>query len=185
MPTVVMEYRDLTDLIGKEYTIQELEEALFLTKCEVENIEGGEITIEVNSDRPDMLSTEGIARNLKGFLGLEIGAPKYRLRNGKVRLSVLPSVSKVRPYIVCGVVRDLNLNDEIIRQIMQLQEKLHLTYCRNRRKGSIGIYDLDKIEPEIIYEAVGPKDIEFIPLEGTKRMSIEEIADNTAKGREY
>jgi phenylalanyl-tRNA synthetase beta chain len=185
MPTVVMDYRDLIQLIGREYTIQELEEALFLTKCEVEKIEGGEITIEVNSDRPDMLSTEGIARNLRGFLGLEIGTPKYRLRKGKVRLSVLPSVSRVRPYIVCGVVRDLNLTDEIIRQIMQLQEKLHLTHCRNRRKGSIGIYDLDKIEPEIIYEAVGPKDIEFIPLEETRRMSIEEIADNTAKGREY
>ncbi len=185
MPTVVMGYTDLIDLVGKEITIQELEEALFLTKCEVESIGDGEITVEVNSDRPDMLSTEGIARNLRGFLRLEMGAAKYRLRKGKVRVSVLPSVSRVRPYIVCGVVKDLNLTDEIIRQIMQLQEKLHLTHCRNRRKGSIGIYDLDKIESDIIYEAVKPKDIEFIPLEGTMSMSAEEIADNTAKGREY
>lgn len=185
MPTVVMDYTDLIELVGKEITIQELEDALFLTKCEVESIRDGEITVEVNSDRPDMLSTEGIARNLRGFLRLEMGAAKYRLREGKVQVSVLPSVSRVRPYIVCGVVKDLDLTDEIIRQIMQLQEKLHLTHCRNRRKGSIGIYDLDKIESDIIYEAVRPKDIEFIPLEGTTSMSAEEIVDNTAKGREY
>jgi len=185
MPTVVMSQRDLTDLIGKEMPIQELEEALFLTKCEVENIQGGEITVEVNSDRPDMLSVEGIARTLRGFLGLEVGAPKYDLREGRVRVSVLPSVSGIRPYIVCGVVRDLKLTDEVIRQVMQLQEKLHLTYCRNRRKGSIGIYDLEKINLNLIYEALRPEEIEFIPLEEEEEMSAEEILEETSKGREY
>ncbi len=185
MPTVVMDYNDLTDLLGKEMPMQELEAALFLTKCEVESIEDEEITIEVNSDRPDMLSTEGIARSLKGFLGLELGAPKYELHEGEVRVTVLPSVSGVRPYIVCGVVRDVNLTDEIVRQMMQLQEKLHLTHCRNRRRGSIGVYDLDKIRADLVYEARRPEDIEFIPLEETTRMTAQEILEKTEKGREY
>lgn len=185
MPTVVMSHKDLIDLIGREMSIQELEEALFLTKCEVESIQEGEITVEVNADRPDMLSTEGIARNLKGFLGIETTAPKYQLQEGEVGVSVLPSVSGVRPYIVCGIVRDLNLTDEIIRQVMQLQEKLHLTHCRNRRKGSIGIYDLEKFGTKVIYEAARPEDIEFIPLEESTIMTAEEILEKSPKGGEY
>ncbi len=185
MPTVVMDYRDLSKLLGKEFPIQELEEALFLTKCEVESIQGDEITVEVNSDRPDMLSTEGIARNLKGFLGLETGLPRYRLGGSKAKISVQPSVAEIRPYIVSGIVKDLNLSDEVIRQAMQLQEKLHMTYCRNRRKGSIGIYNLESIEPNLIYEGARPEEIKFIPLDENKRMSAEEILEKTQKGRDY
>ena len=185
MPTVVMDYRDLSNLLGKEVPMQELEEALFLTKCEVENMQEGEITVEVNSDRPDMLSTEGIARSLKGFLGLETGLPRYQLREGKVRISVQPSVAGIRPYIVSGIVKDLNLTDEVIRQLMQLQEKLHMTHCRNRRKGSIGIYNLESIKPNLIYEALRPREIEFTPLEENVRMSGEEILEKTPKGRDY
>jgi len=185
MPTVVIDHDDLIDLMGEDIPIQELEEALFLTKCEVKSIEEGEITVEVTSDRPDMLSTEGIARTLEGFLGIEKGMPKYLLQKGSVNVSVLPSVSKIRPYIVCGVLRELTLTDEIIRQVMQLQEKLHITHCRNRRKGSIGIYDLEKVESNIIYEAAEPEDINFIPLEERESMSAEEILQDIPKGRVY
>lgn len=185
MPTVVMNYMDLSNLLGKEIPIHELEEALFLTKCEVENIQNGEITVEVNPDRPDMLSTEGVARNLKGFLGLETGMPKYQLRESKTKISVQPSVSNIRPYIVGGIVKDLNLSDEVIRQVMQLQEKLHMTHCRNRRKGSIGIYNLESIGLNLVYEALKPEEIEFTPLEENVRMSAEEILEKTPKGRDY
>ncbi len=185
MPTVAINHKDLTDLLGREMSLQELEEALFLTKCEVESVQEGEITVEVNSDRPDMLSTEGIARSLKGFLGIETAAPRYQLQEGEVEVTVLPSVSEVRPYIVCGIVRDIDLTDETIRQVMQLQEKLHLTHCRNRRKGSIGIYDLETFGKNVIYEAPRPREIEFVPLEESTRMTAEEILEKTPKGREF
>src|SRR4030065_2539663 len=69
--------------------------------------------------------------------------------------------------------------------MMQLQEKLHETYCRNRRKASIGIYDLDRVSPNIIYEAVSPGKISFVPLDANEKMSGTEILERTDKGIRY
>ncbi len=146
---------------------------------------GGEITLEVNADRPDMLSVEGISRALKGFLGLERGYPSFNRRKGRIVVKVDRSVKDVRPYIACAVICNLELSDESLRQMLQLQEKLHETMCRRRRKGSIGIYDLDKVEPPMSYRAFSPEKIRFTPLEETRSMTAPEILRETAKGREY
>jgi len=68
---------------------------------------------------------------------IKTGPQKIMAKRGPVNVKVLASAEKVRPFIACSVLRGIKLSDEIVRQMMQLQEKLHETYCRNRRKASI------------------------------------------------
>ncbi|RLF10648.1 MAG: hypothetical protein DRJ69_02865 [Thermoprotei archaeon] len=130
----------------------------------MEQVEGDELSIEVNADRPDMLSAEGMARALRLFMGLE-RPRKYEAVDGDVEVRVDPSVQGVRPYILCAVVRDVKLSEEAVRQLMMLQEKLHLTYCRGRAKVSIGLHDLDAVSHDITYAALPPSRIRFTPLD--------------------
>jgi phenylalanyl-tRNA synthetase beta chain len=151
-------------------------------ECEAD---GSQLKLEVPHNRPDLLSVEGIARALKGFLGIETGLPRYRMRKPKVSVRVDRSTKKVRPYIACGVVRNVQMSDEAVASLMQIQEKLHIIYCRKRRKASIGVYDLDRLRPPIQYTTVHPEQIRFVPLEFSEMMTPAEILKRHPKGLEY
>ena len=148
---------------------------------EFEGIEDDEITVEVAHDRADLYSAEGIGRALRFFLGIEKPS-KYevKLANTYIDVSEAP---KYRPYAYMVIVRNVSLDDESIRQLFQLQEKLHLSHCGDRSLVSIGLYDLDKLKAPFKYASV--PNYEFIPLEETRRMSIPEILRETEKGRKY
>ncbi len=176
---------DLLNLIGRKLTLQELEDNLFLLKCELERVEDDIATIEINPDRTDMLSTEGIARALRGFLELETGAPKYRVRPSKWQAIVDSSVSKIRPYLACGIVRGATLTSELVAEFMQFQERLTSTFGRNRKRTSIGLYTLDLIKPPVYYRAQPPDTIQFVPLESSEVMSAKQILRSHPKGQEF
>ncbi|MEM2057566.1 MAG: phenylalanine--tRNA ligase subunit beta, partial [Thermoproteota archaeon] len=149
MPTINIDMKDLKRLIGLNLDENTIYDTLSALKCEPEQIVGDKITLEVTSDRPDFFSCEGIARGIRLYYdgsGLKV---KYYQGSRPVNIKVDPSVAEVRPYIVSAVLRDLSLDEEALVQMMQLQEKLHTTYCSNRKKGSIGIYDMDKICPPL------------------------------------
>ena len=185
MPTIKVLYTDLCNLIGKKIPKEELEELILLNKCEVEGWDEDEMEIEVTSDRIDLLATEGLARTLKGFLEIEMGPPKYKVEKSGIQLKVDPIVEKVRPFVVGGIIEDVELSDAGVAQIMQCQEKLHMTHSRNRKKASIGLHDLDKIKPPITYTARRPDDIYFMPLHEIKAMDGNEIMRKVEKGVEY
>jgi len=185
MPTLQIGYRDLCRLVRREFPLDTLEEKLFLMKCEVESVSGDDLFLEVTSDRPDLLCTEGIARELRGLIGVETGLAKYQVAKGDLRIRVDRSIKNIRSYIAGAVVRGLELTDDSVRQIMQLQEKLHLTYCRNRSKVSIGIHDADNVTHKLAYAGVEPDKIRFTPLDGDREMNGYEILESTPKGKEY
>ncbi|MCD6196765.1 MAG: phenylalanine--tRNA ligase subunit beta [Staphylothermus sp.] len=181
MPVIKITKWDLERLLGKVLSIDEILDYLPRIKCEVDSIsEEGEIEYEATHDRPDLYSVEGVARSLRSFLGL--GENKYQLVDEGLKAynTGVPG----RPYIALAVVRDLDLDDEAVKQMMQLQEKLHMTYCRRRRKASIGVYDLDKIKPPLYYELADP-DTKFTPLDESREMTLKEILTNTVRGKEY
>jgi len=185
MPTVSFSHRDLISLLGRYLSKDSLSGFLSAIKCEVESFEGDNVIVEVSSDRPDLLSVEGIARALRGFLGIRPGLERYKLKNATASVRVTTSLKGIRPYIACGLVCGLRLTDEAIRQLVQLQEKLHLTHCRRRRKASIGIHDFDKVKPPFTYSAEPPSKIRFTPLGEIREMRGDEVLDTTEKGREY
>ncbi len=186
MPTITVNLNDLNSLLGRRLALEEFREIVFPLKCgQVESVIGSEITLEVSHDRPDLFSVEGIARELKGILGIEVGLPRYELRESGFRVFIDQSVLPIRPFISCAIVRGIEMNEEAIVQAMQLQEKLHLAHGRRRRKVSIGIHDIREISEEIHYCAKRPDEIRFVPLGEDREMDGGEILELTPKGREY
>jgi len=183
MPVVEVNIRDLEKLVGRSLDLGEIEYYLPALKCEIETIEDEIVEYEATHDRPDLFSVEGLARALKGLLEIETGLRKFDTTDKGFKL--LSNGPDYRPYVLGAVVRNVSLDEEAVRQLMGLQERLHTTYCRNRRRVSIGLYDLDTIKPPIEYKAVDPTSISFIPLEETEEMNLLEILEKTEKGRAY
>jgi len=78
MPVTTIKKKRLLKLLGKDIGDEELVELLSNIKVEAEILDEENMQIEVTPDRLDLLISEGIARELKGVLGLEKGFPKYR-----------------------------------------------------------------------------------------------------------
>ncbi len=147
------------------------------------------IRISLLPVRPDMFDAAGLARALRGYLGIETGLPVYRLEPSRFKVTVQPGLESIRPHIVAGVVRGLVMDDETVKTVMKMQENLHWALGRNRRRASIGVYDLDTVEPDFEYSAVAPDGVKFVPLfgmpDGMRAATPEEILDRHPKGVGY
>jgi phenylalanyl-tRNA synthetase beta chain len=153
----------------------------------VESLTNEEIEIQVLPNRPDLLSMQGFLRTVKAFIGKDVGLKKYKVnppeKNYKVTIS--KSTKDIRPYTACAIVKNLQFDDVKIKEIIDIQEKLHITLGRNRKKLAIGIYPLEKITLPIKFEARKPEDIKFIPLEMPQEMNGLQILQRHPTGREY
>ncbi len=173
----------LVEYLGKRVTLRELEKLLRLLKVEIDEVKGDLLKLEViDTNRPELLSTEGIARELRRFLGKPLR--KYKVKNFPVRVIVDRSLSKIRPYIACSILRGLRLNEELIESLILLQERLDLTIGRKRKKTSIGLYDFNKLKPPLYYTTASP-DLRFVPLGFKEELSLKEILEKHPKGVEY
>jgi phenylalanyl-tRNA synthetase beta chain len=122
---------------------------------------------------------------LRGYQGLEVGIRKYRAKSVAVQIAVDRELADIRPFICCSVIRNLKINDAIIRELVQLQDKLDQSYGRSRRRSSIGLYDFDLITPPLRYGVADPDELKFIPLEWTEPLTLREILERHPKGIEY
>lgn len=175
----------LMKLIGKKLTIKKLEDTLFLLKAEVEKVEGNEIEIEINPDRQDMLSAEGIARAVRAFLGLQKGLPNYPVKKSGKTVVVSRGLERIRKYIACGIVKGVDIDEDLLIQYMQLQESLTTTHGRNRRKASIGLYVHDDLKYPIRYSPEKPEKIVFAPLGYEEEMDGPTIVEKHEKGIDF
>ena len=187
MPAISASYTDLISLIGKKVSREEVTEALLRLGAELKDIdEKEEAAIDVLANRPDMFSIEGIARAVKPFLDdKSSGMVSYFAEKSDIVLDVHESVTSVRPYIAGAAVRNVTMDDYLIKSLMDIQEKLHLTIGRRRRKVSIGVHDSRDIAPPFVYKAVEPKSARFVPLGMETEMDLNEILDKHEKGIEY
>ncbi len=166
---------------------KEIEEKISLFGTPLESLTQEEIELEIFPNRPDLLSMQNYIRAFKAFLGKSPGLKRYKLfppeKNYKVK--ILPSVRKIRPFTACAIAKNLSLTDKKIKEIIDIQEKLHSTLGRNRKKIAIGIYPLEKIKLPIRYEALPPDKIKFTPLESEKEMTALQILQKHPTGKEY
>lgn len=165
----------------------EIIEKISLLGTPLERADENEIEIEVFPNRPDLISLEGFIRALKSFLGKESGLKRYKLNKPEkdYKVKVEKPVKDIRPYTVCAIAKNLSLDDAKIKSLIDLQEKLHTTLGRERKKVAIGIYPLEKIKLPITYTALKPGEIKFTPLESEKEMNALQILKNHAAGRKY
>lgn len=181
MAQLQVELAELQELVKVEK--KEAVDTLTMLGFPTEELEGGRLNVEVTPNRPDALSVEGVARVLRCY---KTGKPaKYNVGKSKVSVSVDKSVGGVRPCFGGAVARNVKMTDSLLRSIMQVQEKLHETLGRKRRKVAIGIHDLGEVTPPFKYFACGRKDISFVPLEKSSRMTPEEILKFHPKGVDY
>src|SRR3989344_2203073 len=187
MPSLESSKKDLEFLAKKKFAgKEELEEALEFAKCELDAIEGDKLTIGVSdTNRPDLLSTEGIAREIRSHYTKDIGVPKYKIKKSNVSLIVDKSVAGIRPCIAAAIVKKVKVTEEFLVQMIQLQEKVCLTFGRKRKEAAIGLYDWKKLKAPIHYKAFKPREKKFIPLEYKVEMDLEEILLEHPKGKEY
>lgn len=166
---------------------EEMQQKIALFGTTVEGITTNEIELDITPDRPDLISYQGFKRSFQGYLGKKIGLTKYTLNEAEkdFEVKVESSVKDIRPYTACAIIKGLKLNDERIKEIIEMQEKLHSTMGRKRKKLAIGIYPLEKIKLPIRYRALEPDKIRFHPLESSKEMSGLEILQKHPTGKGY
>lgn len=183
MPTVTFDFNDLIQLIGKidkERLIRVIENI----GGDIGNIYGNSMDVEFLPNRPDLYSAEGVARAVRTFL-TGSGGCKYNVKKSDITLKVEKNVKNIRPFIVGGLVKNVKLGDNAILSLMSLQEKLHITLGRNRRKVSIGVHDFNRVKPPFVYKGAKPKSIRFVPLAKTEEMDLDEILEKHEKGTAY
>jgi len=171
--------------IGK--ITQELEQKIALFGTPVENVNDDEIEVDVTPNRPDLLSYQGFKRSFLSFIGKTSGLKNFKIESPLKDYKVIidSSVKDVRPYTVCAIVKGINFTDENIKEVIDIQEKLHTTVGRRRKKLAIGVYPLEKITLPITFKALEPDKIKFIPLESDRVMNGLEILQRHPTGRDY
>lgn len=192
MPTVSIPRDRLFDLVEKKFTEEEFDELCFEFGLELDDVteeaEGITYKVEVPANRYDLLCVEGLAQALRVFLGSE-AAPQYTLSDSPTAaITVKEEVSEVRPYVVCAILRDLQMDDEIYESLIDLQDKLHHNICRRRTLVAIGTHDLDTVEGPFTYEAIAPEDMSFVPLREGREYDgnqLMELYESHAKLKQY
>jgi phenylalanyl-tRNA synthetase beta chain len=193
MVTIEVSIEDISKLMGfkKPLPIDELDEMVSYAISEVDSLPEGpdenghtKVSIDVKtSNRPDLWSAEGIARVVRGRYDRP-GLPPLDAPKSGFEITVDAGVNKIRPYIGAAIVRGLELSDFLIKQIIQMQDKLDFSFGRKRKRTSIGIYNLNMINSPIKYTTVDRK-FKFQPLQFEEEITVDQIFEQHPKGIEY
>jgi len=185
MALITLNKKQFEKEIGK--LDEEMQNKIAMFGTPLEEVGEEELQIEIFPNRPDLLSYQGFKRGFLGFLGRKTGLKIYTVSKPEKNYLVIidSSVKEIRPYTTCAIVKNLNLNEQKLKELIEMQEKLHMTIGRKRKKLAIGIYPLEKIKLPITYTALEPDKIKFIPLESEKEMSGLEILQKHPTGKEY
>jgi phenylalanyl-tRNA synthetase beta chain len=166
---------------------EKMQNKIAMFGAQLEKFDDNEIEVEIFANRPDLLSYHGFKRAFLSYLGKQTGLREYKVNKPEKNYTVTidSSLKEIRPYTACAIIKGLKFNDDKIKEMIDMQEKLHLTMGRRRKKLAIGIYPLEKIKLPITFKALEPDKIKFIPLESDKEMTGLQILQKHPKGREY
>lgn len=185
MPVITLYKERFSKFMSRKITVEDMIKQLPWLGFDLEEISEDYVKVEYNPNRIDLCSYAGVARALKGFMGLEKGLPKYFAKEPEATLIIDKAVVDVRPFMLAAVVRDMRLDEDSVVELMEIQEDLHWGIGRDRKKASIGVHNLDAVEPPFTFTAVAPTSVKFVPLGKTEKMNLEEILEKHEKGIGY
>ena len=190
MPTIDIKKKDLDSLIGKKLSISVLEKQLMLAKAELKEFNAGTDDLKVelsDSNRPDLWSAEGVARQIRiALAGEPLDYPFYKHgRKATREIRVAAGMKSVRPYIAACTASGIRMNDDVLAQMIQSQDKLADIFGRKRSTVSIGIYELDRIVFPVDYKLAEPSSVSFTPLGMEAKLTLAEILERHPKGIEF
>ena len=182
MPNIIYKKSELKKMIGNKISDKELLEIITLVKPNIENIKEDNILIEHTADRPDLFGIEGFSRAIKNYLGYTKGLKKYSTR--KPKFSIKINKVPIRPYVSCVIIRNIKMNEDFLKNVINIQEILNNSLGRKRTIAAIGIHDLDKIIGKISYAGV-LRNEKMLPLEYSDEIELKNILNNIEKGKEF
>jgi len=185
MAVVAIDKKDLLAFVGKALDDGELARLVTDLGMPVEKITESEVQVDITPNRPDMFSAEGLGRAISSLAGIKTGLRNYSATDSGVSVSVERSVKKVRPYIAAAIARNVKMDDALVKSLVALQEKLHDTLGRRRRKVAIGFTDFNKLKPPFTYKAVKPDESPFIPLGQSEPWTPARILKELKQGQDY
>ena len=200
MPKIEVNEKLFFNLLGTKYDYDTLERKLVCGKAELDekpdmNQSADErvIKIELNdTNRPDLWSTGGVARQLRMHNGGKHSDYSHFLsRKGDIKdcgeriAYVEPDVKDVRPYMVSFVISGKAIDDPMVKDIIQTQEKLCWNFGRKRKTISMGVYRVGDIKWPVHYTAVDPDKTSFVPLACTEPMTCRQILTDHPKGKDF
>jgi len=185
MPVITLQKDRFSRFIGRQITVEQMVEWLPWVGFDIEEIGSDYVKVEFNPNRIDLCSYAGAARAFKGLMGWETGLPKYNINDGKTLLKINKAVSKIRPYMLAAVVRNIQFDEDSIVDLMDMQEDLHWGIGRNRKKASIGVHSLDVVEQPFTFTAVEPDRARFVALDSTEEMTLKEILEKHPKSMAF
>ncbi len=187
MPTIQCSFTDLKDLYGKKCSLDELRQWLPAAKAELEHYDEKTDTLTIklgDTNQPYLWSVEGITRFLRHYQGNERGIPRIKMMKTKNIISVDPKLHSIRPVIAAFIAKGKPFTNYLLKQFIQMQEKIADGFGRRRQKVAIGMYPSSKISFPLRYYAADPEKTSFVPLDGTKE-NLRRILAYHPKGKEY
>lgn len=200
MPKIDVNEKLFFQLLGKRMDYAQLEETLTCAKAELDEKpdeslpeEERVIKIELNdTNRPDLWSTAGLARQLRTNLGGKnpdyrslMSSPEKPAEHGNRVVMVDPGLKDIRPFMTAFVISGKPIDEPMLLDIIQTQEKLCWNFGRKRRSISMGVYRSAKITWPVHYSAVDPDTTSFVPLACEEKMTCRQILSEHPKGKEY
>ncbi|MCF7953531.1 MAG: phenylalanine--tRNA ligase subunit beta [Spirochaetales bacterium] len=194
MPKIEAAADSFFEFLGKSYSEEELETVFPVAKAELDGWDRDEgiIKIELNdTNRPDLWSTAGLARQLRTYKGGD--APLYdffsnaeeTFDSDKRVVQVHENIQKTRPYIVGFSIAGKPVDEATLKDLIQTQEKLCWNFGRKRKSIAMGVYRSDLIEFPVQYFGADPDAYRFVPLQMEEELSLREIIEKHPKGREF
>ena len=194
MPKIEIQEELLYRFLGKSLGANELRELLTVAKAELDEriSDEGLLKIELNdTNRPDLWSTAGLARQLKVYSEGDFTDYPFFSRRGESKetedriIRVDPGLEETRPYIAAFLAVGVPVDDALLKDLIQSQEKLCWNYGRKRAIIAMGIYRGDRIKYPVHYRAADPDTTAFIPLELDVELTLRQILTDHPKGIEF
>ena len=200
MPKIEVNENLFFNLLGKKYDFDTLEKKLTFAKAELDekpDMSQPEnervIKIELNdTNRPDLWSTGGVTRQLRIHEGAKrSNYSSFLSKKDSVKdcadrvITVDPEMKNIRPYMVSFVISGKPIDDPMLKDIIQTQEKLCWNFGRKRRSISMGVYRMADINWPCHYKAVDPDKTSFVPLQCDQPMTCRQILTEHPKGKDF
>jgi phenylalanyl-tRNA synthetase beta chain len=194
MPKIDVNEELFFKTLGRRYEAAELTTLLTTAKAELDDWPKGEgvLRIELNdTNRPDLWSTLGLARQLSLSLTGKVPSYPFFSRSGAVketadrRVIVDKGLKDIRPFIGSFVAEGREVTDTLLREIIQSQEKLCGNFGRKRKTIAMGVSRADLVAWPVSYSAADPDKTRFVPLDFEKPLSMRQILTEHPKGKEY
>jgi len=200
MPKIEVNEKLFFNLLGKKYDYDTLERKLVCGKAELDekpdmsmSEDERVIKIELNdTNRPDLWSTGGVTRQLRLHEGAKRSDySKFISRAGAIKdcgnriITVEEGLKDVRPFMVSFVISGKAIDDPMLKDIIQTQEKLCWNFGRKRKSISMGVYRMSQIKWPCHYKAVDPDKTSFVPLACDAPMTCRQILTEHPKGKDF